>query len=160
MRTKQSDVILVFGRICSGKSSFQARAHRLIVSDIVRELINSNDRAQLQNTQHLDQQIAKEIVQWVENHQYLMSHDLLPVRNLVIDGIRQPSIVEYVLERLPDAAMVWLEVPTEVRKRRYENRNADKDTESFDDADNRPIELEGQRIFSIFKDQMDIVYNG
>lgn len=160
MRTKQSDIILVFGRICSGKSSFQARAHRIVVSDIVRKLINSNDRAQLQNTQHLDEQIAKEIILQVEDYQYHMRNDLLDTHNIVIDGIRQPSIVEYVLERLPDAAMVWLEVPTEVRKRRYENRNADKDTESFDDADNRPIELEGQRIFSIFKDQMDIVYNG
>lgn len=157
---KHPEVILVFGRICSGKSSFQARAHRLIVSDIVRELINSNDRAQLQNTQHLDQDIAKEIIQWVENHQYLMSHDLLPIRNLVVDGIRQSSIVEYVLERLPDASMVWLDVPEETRRRRYETRNAEKDTESFDVADNRPIELECQKIFSIFKDQMDIVYNG
>ena len=157
---KHPEVILVFGRICSGKSSFQARAHRLIVSDIVRELINSNDRAQLQNTQHLDQDIAKEIVQWVENHQYLMSHDLLPIRNLVVDGIRQSSIVEYVLERLPDASMVWLDVPEKIRRRRYETRNAEKDTESFDAADNRPIELECQKIFGIFKDQMDIVYNG
>ena len=157
---KHPEVILVFGRICSGKSSFQAGANRLVVSDIVRELINSNDRAQLQNTQHLDQDIAKEIVHWVENHQYLMSHDLLPIRNLVVDGIRQSSIVKYVLERLPNASMVWLDVPEEVRRRRYETRNAEKDTESFDVADNRPIELEGQKIFSIFKDQMDIVYNG
>lgn len=157
---KHSDIILIFGRICSGKSSFQASAYRLVVSDIVRELINSNDRVQLQNTQHLDQDIAKEIIQWVENHQYLMSHNLLPIRNLVVDGIRQSSIVECVLERLPDASMIWLDVPEDTRRRRYEIRNAEKDTESFDIADNRPIELECQKIFSIFKDQMDIIYNG
>ena len=157
---KQSEIILVFGRICSGKSSFQASAHRIVVSDIVRKLINSNDRSQLQNTQHLDQQIAEKILQKMESYDYLMSHDLLRVHNIVVDGIRQASIVEYILERFPEAHLVWLEVPTETRKRRYETRNADKDTESFDVADNRPIELEGQKIFSIFENQMDIIYNG
>lgn len=157
---KQSEVILVFGRICSGKSSFQARAHRIVVSDIVRKLINSNDRAQLQNTQHLDEEIAKEIILQVEDYQHHMRNDLLDTHNIIIDGIRQSSIVEYVLERLPDASMVWLDVPEETRRRRYETRNAEKDTESFDVADNRPIELECQKIFGIFKDQMDIVYNG
>jgi dephospho-CoA kinase len=157
---RQSDIILVFGRICSGKSSFQTNAHRIVVSDIVRKLINSNDRSQLQNTQHLDEQIAEEILRQMESYDYLMSHDLLRVHNIVIDGIRQPSIVEYILERFPEAHLIWLDVPQEVRRRRYETRNAEKDTESFDQADNRPIELEGQKIFSIFEDRMEIIYNG
>jgi len=157
---KKSEVILVFGRICSGKSSFQVNAHRIVVSDIVRKLINSNDRSQLQNTQHLDEQIAEEILRQMESFDYLMSHDLLKVHNIVIDGIRQSSIVEYILEKFPEAHLVWLDVPEETRRRRYETRNADKDTESFDVADNRPIELEGQKIFSIFEDQMEIIYNG
>ena len=72
----KSEILLVFGRICSGKSSFQANAHRIVVSDIVRKLINSNDRSQLQNTQHLDQQIAEEILRQMESYDYLMSHDL------------------------------------------------------------------------------------
>ena len=157
---RQSDIILVFGRICSGKSSFQTNAHRIVVSDIVRKLINSNDRSQLQNTQHLDEQIAEEILRQMESYDYLMSHELLRVHNIVIDGIRQPSIVEYILERFPEAHLIWLDVPQEVRRRRYETRNAEKDTESFDQADNRPIELEGQKIFSIFEDRMEIIYNG
>ena len=157
---KQSEVILVFGRICSGKSSFQANAHRIVVSDIVRKLINSNDRSQLQNTQHLDEQIAEEILHQMESYDYLMSHDLLKAHNIVIDGIRQPSIVKHILEKFPEAHLIWLDVPEEIRRRRYETRNADKDTESFDIADNRPIELEGQKIFSIFEDQMEIIYNG
>lgn len=160
MRAERSDIILIFGRICSGKSSFQSRAHRVVVSDIVRKLINSNDRAQLQNTQHLDNQIAEEIILQIEDYQHHMRSGLLDVRNIVVDGIRQSSIVKYILKQLPDVEMIWLDVPTEVRRRRYEIRNAEKDTESFDVADNRPIELEGQKIFSIFKDQMDIIYNG
>lgn len=156
---KQSEVILVFGRICSGKSSFQARAHRIVVSDVVRELINSNDRTQLQNTQHLDQQIAERILKRIEDYHYLMANDLIKVHNIVVDGIRQSSIVEYLLKHFPEAELVWLEVPTEVRKRRYEIRNADKDTESFDIADNKPIELEGQKIFSIFEERLQILHN-
>ncbi len=156
---KQSELILIFGRICSGKSSFQARAHRIVVSDIVRELINSNDRTQLQNTQHLDQQIAERILKRIEDYHYLMANDLIKVHNIVVDGIRQSSIVEYLLKHFPEAELVWLEVPTEVRKRRYEIRNADKDTESFDIADNKPIELEGQKIFSIFEERLQILHN-
>jgi hypothetical protein len=156
---KQSELILIFGRICSGKSSFQSQAHRIVVSDIVRELINSNDRTQLQNTQHLDQQIAERILKRVEDYHYLMANDLIKVHNIVVDGIRQSSIVEYLLKHFPEAELVWLEVPTEVRKRRYEIRNADKDTESFDIADNKPIELEGQKIFSIFEERLQILHN-
>lgn len=156
---RQSELILIFGRICSGKSSFQARAHRVVVSDIVRELINSNDRTQLQNTQHLDQQIAEKILKRVEDYQYLMANDLIKTHNIIVDGIRQPSIVEYMLECFPDATMVWLEAPTAVRKKRYETRNADKDTEPFEVADNKPIELEGQKIFSIFNNKIQVINN-
>ena len=157
---KQSEIILVFGRICSGKSSFQTNAHRIVVSDIVRKLINSNDRSQLQNTQHLDEQIAEEILRQMETYNYQMSHNLLKVHNIVVDGIRQPSIVKCILKQHPEANLIWLDVPEETRRRRYEIRNAKKDTESFDEADNKPIELEGQKIFSIFEDQMEIIYNG
>ena len=55
--------------------------------------------------------------------------------------------------------MVWLEVPVEERKRRYENRKDIKDVESFEIADNKPIELECQRIFDTFKDKLTIINN-
>ena len=52
-----------------------------------------------------------------------------------------------------------MDAPTATRKRRYEARHADKDIESFDIADNKPIELECQKIYSIFKDKLQIINN-
>ena len=146
-------VTLVFGRICSGKSHYRANdvVEKIYVSNIVRSIIESSDRDKLQNTMHLDDQIASKILQQVELVQ--------SSSEIIIDGIRQVSIVEKVLEIYPNAELIWLEVPIEERKRRYDNRGASKDVESFEVADNKPIELECQRIFQIFKDNITIINN-
>ena len=153
------EVILVFGRICSGKSTFQSQQYRIIVSNIVRDIINSSDRSALQNTMHLDERIAEEVVSCLDALTTAIKYKLIPFGNIIVDGIRQSSIVNYVLQWYPDAELVWLEVPEHKRKERYKLRNADKDTESFEEADNKPIELECQKIFSIFKDKLQIINN-
>jgi hypothetical protein len=146
-------VTLVFGRICSGKSQHRSQdmVEKVYVSNIVRSIIESSDRDKLQNTMHLDDQIADRILQEVEL--------IRSSSEIIVDGIRQVSIVEKVLQKYPDAELVWLEVPIEERKRRYENRGATKDVESFEVADNKPIELECQRIFQIFKDNITTINN-
>jgi len=78
---------------------------------------------------------------------------------IIVDGIRQVSIVEKVLEKYPDAELVWLEVPEDERRRRYESRGDSRDVEPFDIADNKPIELECQKIFSTFKDKIKTIDN-
>ena len=153
------EVILVFGRICSGKSTFQSQQYRIIVSSIVRDIINSSDRSALQNTMHLDERIAEEVVSCIDALTTAIKYKLIKPGNIIVDGIRQSSIVDYVLQWYPDAELVWLEVPEHKRKERYESRNADKDTESFEEADNKPIELECQKIFSIFEDKLQIINN-
>jgi len=110
-------------------------------------------RDQLQNTMHLDNLIANSIIQSIDIYEASYG------RGVIVDGIRQVSIVEKVLEKYPDAELVWLEVPEEERRRRYESRKDIKDVESFDVADNRPIELECQKIFSTFKDKLTIINN-
>ena len=144
---------MVFGRICSGKSEYRIgdKVGRTYVSNIVRALVESSDRDKLQNSMHLDNQIAEKILEGSK----LMSH----VPEIIIDGIRQVSIVNKILEVYPDAALVWLEVPTEERKRRYEARKDIKDVQPFEIADNKPIELECQNIFSTFKDKITIIHN-
>ena len=124
---------------------------RTYVSNIVRALVESSDRDKLQNSMHLDDQIAKKILEGPE----LMEH----TEEIIIDGIRQVSIVNKILEVYPDAEMIWLEVPVEERKRRYEARGAVKDIEPFEVADNKPIELECQNIFSTFTDKIKIINN-
>jgi hypothetical protein len=143
---------LLFGRICSGKSSLYKDSYRIIVSNLVRGIINSASREDLQNTMHLDDKIAEAIITTVD-----YAIDEHP--HVVVDGIRQASIVEKVLEHYPNAELVWLEVPVQERKRRYEARKDAKDVESFEIADNKEIELECQNIYRIFKEQLRIINN-
>ena len=141
---------LLFGRICSGKSSLYKDSYRIIVSNLVRGIINSASREDLQNTMHLDNKIAESVIRTID---YVIDEH----PHVVVDGIRQASIVNKVLQHYPNAELVWLEVPVEERKRRYEARKDVKDVEAFEIADNKPIELECQNIFSIFKEQLRII---
>ena len=126
---------------------------RIVVSDIVKGILSSSNRDALQNSLHLDNQIGTTLI----NSIYLAS--MACREQIIVDGIRQVTIVDRVLSMYPDAEMVWLEVPVEERKRRYENRKDIKDVESFEIADNKPIELECQRIFDTFKDKLTIINN-
>jgi hypothetical protein len=140
---------LLFGRICSGKTSYYPDSCRIVVSNLVRAIINSSSREELQNTMHLDHLIAQSIIQNID----------LACEHVVVDGIRQVSIVNTILEHYPNAELVWLEVSIEERKRRYETRKDIKDVEPFDIADNKAIELECQKIYSIFKERLKIINN-
>lgn len=143
---------LLFGRICSGKSSLYKDSYRIVASNLVRGIVNSASREDLQNTMHLEDKIAESIIMTID---YVIDEH----PHVVVDGIRQASIVEKVLQHYPNAELVWLEVPVEERKRRYEARKDAKDVEAFEIADNKPIELECQNIFSIFKEQLRIINN-
>lgn len=143
---------LLFGRICSGKSNYYKDSYRIVVSNIVRGITKHSNRAELQDTMHLDNEIAKGIISAID-----YSIDEHP--HVVVDGIRQASIVQKVLEHYPNAELVWLEVPVEERKRRYETRKDRRDIESFEVADNKQIELSCQEIYSIFKERIKIVNN-
>lgn len=145
-------ITLLFGKICSGKSSLYEDSYRIVVSNIVRGIIHSTNRADLQNTIHLDDKIAEAVIMTIDHAIDKHSH-------IVVDGIRQASIVKKVLQHYSNAELIWLEVPVEERKRRYEARKDAKDVEPFEVADNKPIEVECQNIFSIFKEQLRIINN-
>jgi hypothetical protein len=160
MKTEQqlkNNLVLVFGRICSGKGSYKNDPEenaRIVVSDVVRALVKSSDRNVLQDTLQFDQAIAHMLINRIE---LLIKMDMWS--NIIVDGIRQPSIVQKVLDRYPEAELVWLEVPVEERRRRYNARKDEKDVEDFDVADNKQIELECQKILDIFKDKLTIINN-
>ena len=155
----KAEVIIVCGRICSGKSTFQSMSYRIVVSNIVRDLMKSDDREKLQNSMHLDERIAEEIVGVLDATTTCIEKGIIKRKPIIVDVIRQSTIIDKVLEWYPDSELVWLDVPETKRKQRYELRNDNKDTESFEVADNKPIELECQKIFSIFKDKLQIINN-
>jgi hypothetical protein len=126
---------------------------RIVVSDIVKGIISSSNRDALQNSLHLDNQIGTTLI----NSIYVAS--MASREHIVVDGIRQVAIVDRVLNMYPDAKLVWLEVPVEERKRRYEARKDIKDVESFELADNKAIELECQKIFDTFRNKLTIINN-
>ena len=145
-------IIYLFGRICSGKSTYRPEVSRIVVSNIVRGIISSSTREELQNTLHLDMKIAESIDMLIDHYTWMNETDL------IIDGIRQITILRKLLERHP-GELVWLEVPVEERKRRYESRKDAKDVEPFEIADNKPIELLCQDIFTILKDKLKVINN-
>jgi hypothetical protein len=151
-------VTLLFGRICSGKTSYKPNAYKVIVSNLVRAVIAeyapTATRDQLQDTMHLDNKIAESILTVTD---YAVQIYKRP--EVIIDGIRQVSIVEKVLEKYPDAELVWLLVEDSERKRRYESRKDIKDVESFEVADTKPIELECQKIYETYKERLVVVNN-
>jgi hypothetical protein len=128
---------LLFGKICSGKSTyadalcFVTKAKRITVSDIVKRVSGKATRSELQNTAHMDQLIAHELIQECNNYD-----------KVVVDGIRQYSIVENVLDCYGDNVdMIWLEVPDEIRKHRFYGRSISKDDITFEEADARDEKL-------------------
>jgi len=123
---------------------------RIVVSDIIRAVTKFSKRIDLQNTQHLDTAIAGEIIIQIA---------LSDAPTVIVDGIRQISIVNKILEHFSDIEMVWLEVPTEERKRRYSARKDRKDDQPFEIVDNKPIELECQKIYEILKDRLKVINN-
>lgn len=134
-------IIFLCGEICSGKNYYYENVmptqewDRIIVSDIVRKLISSGSRSALQSTADLDEQIAHIIMEKMKVYNGR--------GKLVIDGIRQASIIKYVEEMMiADYGYIWLDVAYEKRKERFEARITEKDKDtSFEDADRRDIDL-------------------
>jgi hypothetical protein len=59
----------------------------LVVSDIVKQIIKSNNRVDLQKTQHLDTEITNQIINKLSN-------------KTIINGIRQLSILKNIVSYL------------------------------------------------------------
>jgi hypothetical protein len=126
-------------------------------SDLGIDLTDPHVKEMLRALGNVEGEIDDEKIDEIMYEQELERN--LHTAEVIIDGIRQVSIVEMILEKYPDSDLVWLEVPTEERKRRYESRGDAKDVEPFDVADNKPIELECQEIYSTFKDKITIINN-
>ena len=141
-------IVLLFGKICSGKSTYAdalcyvTKAKRITVSDIVKRVSGKVSRSELQQTQDLDTDIAVELINEISKYE-----------KVVVDGIRQDTIVWYIVNHFGMNAinMVWLEVPDETRKHRFYNRAVAKDDISFEEADKKDNELGLGRVAEVFK---------
>ena len=130
------NVRLICGRICSGKDTFANKLKPpkwtvIQTSDIVKEITQQDSREQLTETAHLDRAIADILLERIEE---------APTQDVAVLGIRQVTILSHVMsilrQRHSQATVKWLDVPDTIRKKRYEERAADKDEAvSFEEAD-------------------------
>lgn len=128
---------VVCGRVCSGKTTYaldlvtKLDAGYIKVSTIVRELTGFTDRGALQTTgQHVGA-----ICELLDGR---VSKGLAIKNDVVIDGIRQPEIIEYLIVTygLDRVKIHWIDPGISVRKHRYAQRSREIDLQaSFDVAD-------------------------
>jgi predicted kinase len=126
----QREIILVCGNLCSGKGHFCASKypdyHRIGVSDVVRSLSKAQDRSELSKTAHLDTQIVEALSEEIRKHD-----------KVIVDGIRQPTIMYALRNRFANEIkdIIWLDVPEDTLRQRYETRASAKDKAmTFDQA--------------------------
>jgi len=132
--SRQADINLVCGNICSGKNTFCSQFtdthEHIVVSDIVKSIINSTERSELQDTKHLADAIAVKLVELVDKA-------LLRGKKVMVDGIRQISLIWLIASEYKDydRSIIWLDCDTHILKQRYESRAAEKDKSlTFEDA--------------------------
>jgi dephospho-CoA kinase len=149
-------IILVFGRLCSGKGTYcapfkQSGYEHIATSDVVKRVSGLKTRGKLQHTADLGPAIAQELV------------DLIGRKDkVIVDGIRQTEIVDAIVSRFgrDNIEMVWLDAPDEVRKARFDKRGAAKDDQSFEDADRGDLALGIGEVEKKYKPQSKIVDHG
>lgn len=127
-------VTFVCGQLCSGKTHYSKALAALVdgafieVGDIVREIKQTSDRKQLQDSKHLHEQIVESLIRKMP---------LCDVKQYVVSGVRQKEI----LKHFPDATILWIECPKKERKKRYKERSREGDVVAFKEADQGDIDL-------------------
>lgn len=124
-------IILVCGNLCSGKGHYCQQyfpdAEVITVSSIVKKLSKFTTRSELATTKSLDTKISAELINQIAESSN---------NQVVVDGIRQMSIVNslklFFKDQIKD--VIWLDVPEQTLKSRFEQRNAGKDDISFEKA--------------------------
>lgn len=131
-------ITFVCGQLCSGKTRYaKAMAGSVAglfieVGDIVREIKNTSERKELQNSKELHETIAEEI-----KHRIHLRDELDIATNFVVCGVRQKEI----LKHFPEATLLWIECPKKERKKRYKERARRGDAVSFKEAEQGDINL-------------------
>lgn len=127
-------ISFVCGQLCSGKTLYsKALAETcegvyIEIGDIVRQLKMSLRRNILQDSENLKDAIIAHLSVKINFHKG---------RDLVISGARQVDIVK----AFPEATLLWINCPTEVRKNRYSERSRAGDSQAFEEAEQGDIDL-------------------
>lgn len=135
MKNEQSHLIAVFGKVCSGKNQYvlencPPNCLHIDIGEVVRELTKTNSRTH-------DTSLDTQIIDYLQNEIFYSKAN---TNTMVITGIRQLTILN-ALENIVNEIhtinyeRVFLNVPVDILRARYEKRAATKDrTISFEEA--------------------------
>jgi len=127
-------ISFICGQLCSGKTLYsKALAETcegvyIEIGDIVRQLKTSLNRNILQDSENLKDAIIAHLSVKINFHKG---------QDLVISGARQVHIIK----AFPEATLLWINCPTEVRKNRYSKRSRTGDSQTFEEAEQGDIKL-------------------
>jgi len=128
----------VCGQLCSGKSHYakglakaSLYASVIEVGDIVRKIKQTTSREELQDSKDLVGNIITSLQATIKSLTFQLAEDI------IICGVRQKEI----LEAFPEATMLWLSTPTQLRKERYQKRARAGDDQTFEEADQGDVDL-------------------
>lgn len=125
-------ITFVCGQLCSGKTLYSNtlsdmdKSVYVEVGNLVRRWKNTQDRKELQDSK----QLAEKIIAYIKA-------DAKAFDKVVVSGVRQKEI----LQAFPEATVIWIECPKEVRKQRYLARQREGDTQTFEEAEQGDINL-------------------
>lgn len=125
-------ITFVCGQLCSGKTLYSETLSEMDksiyveVGNLVRRWKFTQDRKELQDSK----QLAERIISYIKD-------DAKAFDKLVVSGVRQKEI----LEAFPQATLLWIDCPKEVRKQRYSARDRAGDTQTFEEAEQGDIDL-------------------
>ena len=127
-------ITFVCGQLCCGKTVFaKAFANEvdgvyIEIGNIIRQIKQSEDRKDLQNSKDLVHDIINELRSYEK--------EMFP-KAVIASGPRQVQI----LKAFPESTKLWIECPRETRKARYSSRARKGDETSFDDAEKGDVDL-------------------
>lgn len=131
-------ISFVCGQLCSGKSHYakgltKASLYATVVEvgDIVRKIKQTTSREELQDSKDLVGSIITNLKSTIQSLTFQLAEDV------IVCGVRQKQI----LEAFPDATMLWISTPTQLRKERYEKRARAGDDQTFEEADQGDVDL-------------------
>lgn len=148
-------IVTISGPLCSGKNYYSEKINIdstiIDIGDIVREITYSETRT-------FDRSLDSLIIEKLERE---LKNSLFHGESVIVVGIRQISIIKAV-ERLANkgenVTHFLLDVDVDVRKKRYVERNAAKDTYlTFEVADQKDNELGLAALIEYLKKQKNTI---
>lgn len=127
-------ICFVCGFLCSGKTLYAKALCEMTdglyveIGDIVRNRLKTNEREILQDSRALSTYIIDQLKEIVAVN---------GSRDIVISGARQVEL----LQAFPEATILWIDCPRELRKQRYLSRKREGDVQLFEQAECGDIQL-------------------